>query len=207
MVTSGADSRATEEQRLHLRGETKLTQITTLQERKGISQWLGLIFIYMIVTSYNTYIYILLTQIIQVLNMCFTVFFLLFFLNLTCVLKKSQSWGLSSCLQDKKERAAVLDQSQPSVILYPQPHSHYIWTERTGPRVQTPGKLFKFTQTAEGRRYNWKALPLFITYFTLIFPYHLTSWPQTSYRRWRSVWSELYHRQQIMTSILYRKNK
>lgn len=34
-MTSGADSRATEEQRLHLRGETKLTQITTLQERKG----------------------------------------------------------------------------------------------------------------------------------------------------------------------------
>ncbi len=105
-MTSGAETLPDEDQ-----------TFTTLQERKGTSQRLGLIFIYMIISHQLQYTYLSTTgtQIIQVLNVCFTVFFVVFF-NLTCMLKKSQSWGLSSDLEDKKDRAAGLDQSQPSVI-------------------------------------------------------------------------------------------
>lgn len=50
----------------------------------------------------STSLYTTGTQIIQVLNV-FYCFFLFIFLHLTCMLKKSQSWGLSSSPQDKTE--------------------------------------------------------------------------------------------------------
>lgn len=84
--------------------------------------------------------------------MCVLLFFFVFF-NLTCVLKKSQSWGLSSDLEDKKERAAGQDQSQPSVIFLIHIILHL---NARVQEVQTSGNLFKCTQPAEERRYNFK---------------------------------------------------
>lgn len=151
--------------------ETKLTKIKTLQERKATSHHLGLIFIYMIISHQlqYTYLYTTGTQIIQVLNMCFTVSFFFLFLNLTCMLKKSQSWGLSSIIKDKKDRAVGRDLSQPLVILAPCPlsstWSHWPTFEQSAwvQEVQTPGNLFKCTQTAEECRNNPNVLPPFIT--------------------------------------------
>lgn len=62
----------------------------------------------------------------------FVIFFIfIFFLNLTCMLKKSQSWGLSS----------GLDQSRPFS------RSHQL-------PAYIPDKVFKPTQTAEASRYD-----------------------------------------------------
>lgn len=65
-----------------------------------------IIFMYMIISHQLQYtnLYTTITQIIQVLNV-FNFFFyyiffpLFFFFNLTCMLKKSQSWGLSSAAE------------------------------------------------------------------------------------------------------------
>lgn len=98
------------------------TITTTLQERKATSEGLGIIFIYMIISHQlpYTYLYTTGTQIIQVLN----VFYFFFFsFNLTCMLKKSQSWGLSSSLADKRLLAWTNGGLRPRRRIY-------IWTER-----------------------------------------------------------------------------
>lgn len=60
---------------------------------RRFSRGFGMIFIYMIISHQLQYtsLYTTETQILQVLNVCFTSSF-----NLNCLLRKSQSWGLSS---------------------------------------------------------------------------------------------------------------
>lgn len=105
-----------------------------LQTKKSHQPLTCIIFMYMIISHQLQYtnLYTTETQIIQVLNVFYLIFLsFFFFLNLTCMLKKSQSWGLSS----------GLDQSQPFSRSHQLPA--YILDQ-----------VFKRTETAEASRYD-----------------------------------------------------
>lgn len=93
-----------------------------------------------------------------------------FSFNLTCMLKKSQSWGLSSSLTDER------------LLAWTNHGLHPLWSTLAAgihlnrvQEVQTPGDLFKCTQTAEQCRYKRNVLPplslLKKKSFTFIFPW------------------------------------
>lgn len=131
--------------------ETKLTKIKTLQERKATSHHLGLIFIYMIISHQlqYTYLYTTGTQIIQVLNMCFTVSFFFSFFKPNLHVEEEPIVGFVFHYKGQEGQGcrsgpitALGDLSPLPPLIHMKPLA-YIWTECMGPRGPNTRQSFQ----------------------------------------------------------------